>query len=123
MEQKTVNTFVATIYVGLKHKETGRYFDISELERICQEFCDEKGWCVTVTKTKYIYTGGWEHGAIIGIINYPRFPATKKQLVERTVLLAAILKKACQQSRVSIVFKKKTLMLSGDVRIKNKKIY
>ena len=31
------------------------------------------GLCVTVTPTKYIYTGGEETGVEIGLINYPRF--------------------------------------------------
>lgn len=30
--------------------------------------------CVTVTPTKYVYTGGDEDGVIVGLINYPRFP-------------------------------------------------
>lgn len=57
---------------------------------ICREFCDKEGLCVTVTPTAYVYTGREEAGVIVGLINYPRFPAapgmifaTAKALAER----------------------------------------
>ena len=42
---------------------------------ICRDFCDKEGLCVTVTPTTYVYTNGQEEGVIVGLINYPRFPA------------------------------------------------
>jgi hypothetical protein len=42
---------------------------------ICRDFCDKEGLCVTVTPTTYVYTGGEAEGVIVGLINYPRFPA------------------------------------------------
>lgn len=50
---------------------------------ICRDFCDDEakqfgsGLCVTVTPTTYVYTGGEEDGIVVGLINYPRFPAEK----------------------------------------------
>jgi hypothetical protein len=49
--------------------------DITMIKHFCQHHCAE-GACVTVTPTEYVYTGGREAGAIIGLINYPRFPKT-----------------------------------------------
>lgn len=50
--------------------------DISSATKICRDFCDKEGLCVTVTPTTYVYTGGEEEGFVVGLINYPRFPST-----------------------------------------------
>lgn len=42
---------------------------------VCREYCDNVGFCVTVTPTEYVYSNGQESGVIIGLINYPRFPS------------------------------------------------
>lgn len=47
--------------------------DIEYAMEICQEYCNEVGWCVTVDETEYIYKGGSEPGFIVRAINYPRF--------------------------------------------------
>lgn len=49
--------------------------DAKTAKMICRDFCDKVGLCVTVTPTTYLYTGGQEEGVIVGLINYPRFPA------------------------------------------------
>lgn len=49
--------------------------DYTKAREICRAYCDEIGFCVTVTATTYIYTDGEEAGVIVGLINYPRFPA------------------------------------------------
>lgn len=46
----------------------------------CQEYCDEEGYCVTVTPTTYVYRNGQEPGFIVGLINYPRFPSTPDEI-------------------------------------------
>lgn len=48
--------------------------DYNAAREICRAYCDEVGYCVTVTPTSYVYTGGEESGFIVGLINYPRFP-------------------------------------------------
>ena len=65
--------------------------DLSNAERICREYCDEAGFCVTVTPTNYIYTGGEEDGFIVGLINYPRFPRAPQIIWQRAEELAALL--------------------------------
>jgi hypothetical protein len=42
-------------------------------------------------------------GAIIGLINYPRFPTTMTELLTHATKLAKILKKHFKQNRVSIL--------------------
>lgn len=50
------------------------------VKEACQAFCDDKGLCVSITETDYVFTGGSEKGFIIGLINYPRFPKTPGEL-------------------------------------------
>jgi hypothetical protein len=52
-------------------------------KQVCREYCLEKGLCVTVTPTTYIYTGGEEAGYIVELINYPRFPVIKTDDIDR----------------------------------------
>lgn len=105
--------FSASIYVGLKVRSTGEIHSITAVENICQEFCDDVGFCVTVTPTKYVYTDGWEQGAIVGIINYPRFPSSEKTLENRALLLATELMLKLEQKRVTIDFPSNTTMLTN----------
>lgn len=108
---KVAPTFTAQIYVGTYCKDEGRQYDVEDLAYVCQDYCDEVGFCVSFTKTRFIYTNGSENGAIVGIINYPRFPSTPKILRQRTIKLAKLLQKATKQYKVSIVFQDETVML------------
>ena len=76
--------------------------DISTIKRVCRRFCYKVGFCVTVTQTEYIYTGGLEKGAIIGIINYPRFAKTNEEILSTATELANILLKECSQHSYTI---------------------
>jgi hypothetical protein len=72
--------------------------DLKAIEQSCREFC-MRGLCVTVTPTNYIYKGGQESGAIVGLVNYPRFPATPISLWSQAEQLGRwILNSACQES-------------------------
>lgn len=108
---KTVQTFTATVYVGLKERDSGFVHAHAEIEDVCQGYCDERGLCVTVTPTTFIYTNGQEPGAAVGLINYPRFPADGAEIKEHAVKLAHLLKEAVGQCRVSIVFADETVMI------------
>lgn len=111
--RKSVSTYTATVYVGLKNRDSGRVHDIGEVERICQAYCDRLGLCVTITPTTYYYTNGREPGCIIGLINYPRFPSTPKRIRQTAFELSRKLKSALEQYRVSIVFPDNTIMLTS----------
>jgi hypothetical protein len=62
--------------------------DAQEAKRICQAYCLRVGLCVTVTKTDFVYTGGFEEGVQVGLVNYPRFPTSPEQLWETAEILA-----------------------------------
>jgi hypothetical protein len=62
--------------------------DIAQAKQIIRGFCWARGWCVTVTPTAYIYSGGEESGFIVGIENYPRFPSTLDELTGKAKELA-----------------------------------
>jgi hypothetical protein len=58
---------------------------------------------VTVDPTTYIYTGGEEAGAVVGLINYPRFPSTQAELEARANILAHKLLEDTKQHSVLIM--------------------
>jgi hypothetical protein len=113
----TVPTFTATIYVGLKQNYDGVIKSFDEVETLIQKWVDKLGMCVTVTPTKFVYTGGSEPGLIVGFINYPRFPTEEWKIQENALNLAQILLRECKQMRVSVVFPHKTIMLSNEMEI------
>ena len=111
---KIISTYTATIYVGLKNRDTDVVHDLGLIEGICQKYCDEVGLCVTVTPTRFIYTNGNETGAAIGLINYPRFPDEPENIKAKALDLAELLLIACQQYKVSIIFPDETIMLANE---------
>lgn len=84
---------------------------IKKAELICQKYCNEVGFCVTITPTKYIYTNGNEKGFVIGIIAYPRFPKKQIELLKHSFSLAKQLKEKLKQYRVTITTSDKSYML------------
>ncbi|MAG24938.1 hypothetical protein CMI47_05100 [Candidatus Pacearchaeota archaeon] len=60
----------------------------------CRSYCDEMGFCVTVTPTTYVYTGGQEAGVCIGLINYGRFPSEPRSIFNRAREIGDVLLKA-----------------------------
>ena len=113
---KKLQTYVANIYLGLQEGYTpDKIHTIGEVIRICQVHCDVGGLCVTVTPTTFIYKGGRECGAIIGAINYPRFPVSIEEVKGKAVILARLLMKEFNQERCSVVCTDETIMLEkGD---------
>lgn len=71
--------------------------------------CMREGLCVTITPTTFVYTGGSEEGVEIGFVNYPRFPTTPHELLERAEYVARVLlNELCQES---------ALLVANDVTI------
>ncbi|TDW20492.1 hypothetical protein EV128_125122 [Rhizobium azibense] len=70
--------------------------------RICQEFCDAAGLCVTVIDADYIYTGGNEVGVRVGLINYPRFPKERWEIDSLAFALASKLREELSQESFTI---------------------
>lgn len=107
-----VPTINATIYVGLRSGYDDIIFDFDVARIVCQKYCNLVGYCVSFTKTDYIYTNGHEPGLIIGLINYPRFPADRELIKQHAFSIARELQEKLEQYRVSIVMDDVTYMLS-----------
>ena len=117
MEMHDVNTFTATIYCGFR-PGYGRMLKFSEdclneAEMICQKYCDDNSYGVTIEPTRFIYKGGNEDGVKVGLINYPRFPRNPTEIKNIALEIAADLKEHFNQERVSIVFSDTTIMLGS----------
>lgn len=108
---KTVETITAKVYLGLKEGYTGINHSVTELKDFLQTETNKGGLCVTVTPTTFIYKDGREDGAIIGFINYPRFPTTKEELEKTAERIALLCKEKYKQNRVSIEYQDRTVML------------
>jgi hypothetical protein len=87
--------------------------DSSKAADVCREYCDFVGLCVTITDTKYIYTGGEEEGVIVGLINYPRFPSNARTITTQASLLAHKLLDNLGQESCTIQTPDKTIWLSN----------
>lgn len=81
---------------------------INVIEQTCRKMCLDIGLCVTVEPTKFIYTGGEETGAIVGMINYPRFPKLSIDILETADKLAEQLLEDTYQHSVLIMDPDKT---------------
>ena len=110
----TANTYKCNIYIGLKEGYDGIQHSISELYEFLQEYCNEVGLCVTVTPTKYIYRDGRENGAIIGLINYPRYPKTDIEIRQLTSDIAVELLDRFNQYRCTVEYPDSSFTLDNE---------
>lgn len=110
----SVETYKAEIYIGFREQYSDVYHTYEELVDICKEYCNEVGLCVSIDKLDFIYTNGGEPGARVTLINYPRFPATSKNIALKAVTLAGRLQEAFKQYRTSVVCADHTYMIEND---------
>lgn len=103
MIRKTCDSYPISIFIAGNRDEAWA---------VCHHFCDEFGFCVTLTQTTYIYTGGEEDGVIVGLINYPRFPLSPQDLRDRAEQLAERLCDFMKQDSYSIQAPDGTLWVS-----------
>lgn len=113
MERNCVKSWSGQIFVGLRSGYSETIHPITVVKDVCHDFVDKIKLCVTVTPTEFIYVNGEEPGAIVGLINYPRFPMAPADLEDRLLELGVRLKSALGQRRVSVVMPGGTIML-GD---------
>jgi hypothetical protein len=121
MKMTTVPTFTATIYVGTKIRRTGVVLPLRLAQDFLHLYCDMEGLCVTLTPTEFIYTrtqdsastAGGEPGFIIGLINYPRFPASPESIRAVALEIAENMRFLYEQYAVTVVFLDETVMLGG----------
>lgn len=113
MIEASLPTYYANIWLGLKNGYDGEIGDIQFVKNYCQEYV-EKGLCVTITETEFIYTGGNEPGVIIGLINYPRFPKEDGEVLAEAIQLAEQLMRSFEQYRCSIVTPHRTFLMENE---------
>lgn len=95
MIQKIAPSYPITIHIA---------GDGGEARRVCRQYCQDVGFCVTVRDVDYIYTDGpdADPGVAVGLINYPRFPMTPQQLWRHAEALAERLRVELEQQSYSI---------------------
>lgn len=91
-------TFTVEIYLA------GNF---QEIERVCAEYC-MRGLCVSIEPVKFVYTGGREDGAVVRLVNYPRFPADREAMREKARELADRLATFCCQWSALLVDQEQT---------------
>lgn len=74
MTKKTIPTYQIKLYLS---------GPIEVAKQLLRRECLRLGLCVTIEPTTFIYTGGEETGYIVGLLNYPRFPAVIDELKAR----------------------------------------
>ena len=104
--------------MGLQEGYEGTQHNAKAVEDCLEEYC-ECGFCVTVTPTRFVYTGGRENGVIIGMINYPRFPSPTIELDMHAKAIAIMLMKKFKQYRCTIVGPNKTILLENEEIVGN----
>jgi len=111
---KVTETFNVQIWVGLRIGYSDKNHSLNKVRFICDRYVNEIKQCVTITPTEYHYVDGNEDGAIIGFINYPRFPKEGDEIIDRAFALAEKLMVGLDQKRVSVVTPFQTYMLENE---------
>lgn len=100
MQPKVIsNTYWCRIYIA---------GDYAALEEICRQYCED-GYCVNITPNNYIYKHGEQSGAMIELINYPRFPEEPGNIFRRAHALAHLIALECHQRSWTIMDPEKTV--------------
>ena len=84
---------------------------LADIRPVCQMYVN-RGLCVTVTKTQYIYKGGRANGAIVGLINYAKYPSDNSEIWLHAMALAHLLLANTGQSDCTIQDNEKSVLLT-----------
>ncbi len=106
-----VKTWWANIYVGRRFGYEPWVGAPYAIKDICRAFCNRVKLCVTVTETYFVYADGEEPGAIVGLIQYPRFPKTEYELRGLALALGEKLLVGLRQHRVTVQMIDETILL------------
>lgn len=107
---QSVESYKVEIWVGLREGYSEKEHTMDDLRAICDDYVNEVGDCVSIIPAEYRYVGGSERGAVVGFINYPRFPRSKKEIDTRAMTLAKKLKEGLGQLRISVVTPRETII-------------
>lgn len=110
---KKTKTYNVQIWIGLRDRYSAMRFSLEDVRKIVDGFISENNDCITITPTEYRYVNGSEEGAVIGWINYPRFPRRKEEIIKRAINLGKLLMTSLNQYRVSVVTPEETLLLEN----------
>lgn len=109
-----MKSYNVQIWVGLKNGYSNTVHTIDNVRTICDAWVNEVGDCVTITPTEYRYVKGNEPGVVVGYIQYPRFPRSKKEIRRRALELGRRLMAGLSQYRVTVTTPNKSYMLEND---------
>lgn len=98
MKTGSCPTYWARIYIaGPKHRA----------EDVCRKWV-ERGACINLYETNYIYKHGEQTGVVVEFINYPRFPKTEEELATMATDLGFELLKEMSQGSFTVQTSKET---------------
>src|SRR5262245_57892473 len=76
IKSATVETYTVKIYMAGNVEVAKAY-----LQQACyQRDCPIGGLCTTVEPITFVHAGGEESGFVVGLVNYPKFPAKPDEL-------------------------------------------
>lgn len=80
---------------------------IEQAKQVIRADVFREGLCVTIEPTHFIYTGGEEAGYVVGLLNYPRFPASPEEILSRA--------RSLMQNLLAATFQHSALLVAPDV--------
>ena len=110
---KRVKTYNVQIWMGLREEYTDKVATMDAVREICDEWVNGIKDCITITPTEFRYVNGSERGVVIGYINYPRFPRSRKDIRKRAFKLCEILMTELRQTRATVTTPYKSYMLEN----------
>lgn len=105
MKELTESTYWVRIYAS---------GPIEIAKQVIRRECLPGGLCVTIEPTQYVFLGGEEGGYVVGLVNYPRFPETPENVLERAKDLALKLLDETYQISILVMAADKTIWISKD---------
>jgi len=77
-----------------------------------QKMAASVGMCVSIERCGFVYTGGFEEGVAIRLINYPRFPSTPEKIKDMALKMAKHVMVETGQGSCSVECSDETIFLS-----------
>ena len=103
MKRVEVTSYPVSIWIAGDHAAA-----IEHMERHVQDH----PFCVTITPTTYVHTSATDPGIVVGLINYPRFPAEPEAIWAKAEQIAAFLCEKLGQQSYTIQAPDKTVWFS-----------